>query len=110
MLKPICLMRLEPRRLNGGRRGRTAEGKRRRAGKENLKPRLSFLTFATSNPTITWCTLITDRKSTRLNSSHGYISYAVFCLKKKKTHLSYEKMFNISLILSYILHNTICSS
>src|SRR2546422_2647564 len=26
----------------------------------------------------------TDRKSTRLNSSHGYISYAVFCLKKKK--------------------------
>src|SRR2546429_3686672 len=27
-----------------------------------------------------------DRKSTRLNSSHGYISYAVFCLKKKKTH------------------------
>src|SRR2546429_1635803 len=33
-----------------------------------------------------------DRKSTRLNSSHGYISYAVFCLKKKKkeqhTHTS----------------------
>src|SRR3989449_1845893 len=27
-----------------------------------------------------------DRKSTRLNSSHGYISYAVFCLKKKKEH------------------------
>src|SRR2546429_4211506 len=29
-----------------------------------------------------------DRKSTRLNSSHGYISYAVFCLKKKKRYLS----------------------
>src|SRR2546422_8135789 len=28
-----------------------------------------------------------DRKSTRLNSSHGYISYAVFCLKKKKQPL-----------------------
>src|SRR2546429_3787978 len=28
-----------------------------------------------------------DRKSTRLNSSHGYISYAVFCLKKKKIKL-----------------------
>src|SRR2546422_7505209 len=28
---------------------------------------------------------IEDRKSTRLNSSHGYISYAVFCLKKKKS-------------------------
>src|SRR2546429_6329187 len=27
-----------------------------------------------------------DRKSTRLNSSHGYISYAVFCLKKKKNY------------------------
>src|SRR2546422_6344515 len=27
-----------------------------------------------------------DRKSTRLNSSHGYISYAVFCLKKKNGH------------------------
>src|SRR2546422_2772028 len=27
-----------------------------------------------------------DRKSTRLNSSHGYISYAVFCFKKKKKH------------------------
>src|SRR2546429_3961747 len=28
---------------------------------------------------------VSNRKSTRLNSSHGYISYAVFCLKKKKT-------------------------
>src|SRR2546422_3764940 len=41
-------------------------------------------------PTIAWpprkLTLRSnrDRKSTRLNSSHGYISYAVFCLKKKK--------------------------
>src|SRR2546429_2904929 len=42
--------------------------------------------------TLTICVLVdlprhdrhqTDRKSTRLNSSHGYISYAVFCLKKK---------------------------
>src|SRR2546429_5250235 len=28
--------------------------------------------------------VVPDRKSTRLNSSHGYISYAVFCLKKQK--------------------------
>src|SRR2546429_4931892 len=35
-----------------------------------------------SNP----CALQRDRKSTRLNSSHGYISYAVFCLKKKKKY------------------------
>src|SRR5687768_17862445 len=32
-----------------------------------------------------------DRKSTRLNSSHGYISYAVFCLKKKKKN---KKRYN----------------
>src|SRR5438034_6147632 len=34
-----------------------------------------------------WPTLL-DRKSTRLNSSHTVISYAVFCLKKKNTHIS----------------------
>src|SRR5438128_6622492 len=33
-----------------------------------------------------------DRKSTRLNSSHGSISYAVFCLKKKKNNLSVYDM------------------
>src|SRR2546422_2970664 len=32
-----------------------------------------------------------DRKSTRLNSSHGYISYAVFCLKKKKNRPANER-------------------
>src|SRR2546422_8355248 len=31
-----------------------------------------------------------DRKSTRLNSSHGYISYAVFCLKKKNAELAFS--------------------
>src|SRR2546430_7186658 len=35
-------------------------------------------------PARAWCAL--DRKSTRLNSSHSQISYAVFCLKKKKTN------------------------
>src|SRR2546422_8469448 len=33
-----------------------------------------------------------DRKSTRLNSSHGYISYAVFCLKKKKNEKDTNKL------------------
>src|SRR5688572_32533390 len=42
--------------------------------------------------------IIIDRKSTRLNSSHSQISYAVFCLKKKKT-----KKKTLSLILSYSL-------
>src|SRR5687768_17642895 len=35
-----------------------------------------------------------DRKSTRLNSSHGYISYAVFCLKKKKKKKHKKKQNN----------------
>src|SRR2546429_1488551 len=38
--------------------------------------------------------LSSDRKSTRLNSSHGYISYAVFCLKKKKKHFRSERSFS----------------
>src|SRR2546429_2808284 len=38
-----------------------------------------------------------DRKSTRLNSSHGYISYAVFCLKKKKKN-------TLALIIYLSLH------
>src|SRR2546422_1660430 len=37
----------------------------------------------------------TDRKSTRLNSSHGYISYAVFCLKKKKKAISTQPPLTI---------------
>src|SRR6266550_6045815 len=43
-----------------------------------------------------------DRKSTRLNSSHGYISYAVFCLKKKKktlTKLNTKKKKKNSIII-----------
>src|SRR5438034_3793019 len=39
-----------------------------------------------------------DRKSTRLNSSHTVISYAVFCLKKKKTHHFIKKTQSISLV------------
>src|SRR5207245_5355693 len=35
-----------------------------------------------------------DRKSTRLNSSHGSISYAVFCLKKKKKKKNLLKLYN----------------
>src|SRR2546427_4735983 len=35
---------------------------------------------------------LSDRKSTRLNSSHSQISYAVFCLKKKKKNTNYRSM------------------
>src|SRR3989449_2058245 len=50
------------------------EGKR---GNPRIKPPFPAAAGLFGLPT-------TDRKSTRLNSSHGYISYAVFCLKKKK--------------------------
>ena len=43
---------------------------------------------------ITDLKFIPDRKSTRLNSSHGYISYAVFCLKKKKPKKKPKKTKN----------------
>src|SRR2546422_7025124 len=41
-----------------------------------------------------------DRKSTRLNSSHGYISYAVFCLKKKKPKFYYLFVFIRFMVLT----------
>src|SRR2546429_7025061 len=43
----------------------------------------------------------TDRKSTRLNSSHGYISYAVFCLKKKKKYARTVSTHMIDATLHY---------
>src|SRR3712207_7482830 len=42
--------------------------------------------------------IMIDRKSTRLNSSHANISYAVFCLKKKKIHPSLVISISLSLI------------
>src|SRR2546430_11988650 len=48
-------------------------------------------------------TAVLDRKSTRLNSSHSQISYAVFCLKKKKTKL--RKILNLllqSLVFGFV--------
>src|SRR5690349_23636633 len=46
----------------------------------------------------------TDRKSTRLNSSHVEISYAVFCLKKKKKRLVvYDTSHNRNVILTFYL-------
>src|SRR5258708_29726887 len=41
--------------------------------------------------------LETDRKSTRLNSSHQIISYAVFCLKKKKTKMARARTISLKL-------------
>src|SRR2546422_3009292 len=51
---------------------------------------LSYLIGCGLRPAIKYDN-VPDRKSTRLNSSHGYISYAVFCLKKKKTIATIER-------------------
>src|SRR2546422_2197482 len=51
--------------------------------RSNLQPNIFWLKVRTRGPRPR--ILVRDRKSTRLNSSHGYISYAVFCLKKKKS-------------------------
>src|SRR2546429_6670126 len=50
----------------------------------NRQPRASFIPGLPTH-----IRLALDRKSTRLNSSHGYISYAVFCLKKKHNACSW---------------------
>src|SRR2546429_3074474 len=48
---------------------------------------------------------VVDRKSTRLNSSHGYISYAVFCLKKKKIEI-----YKLTSINSQYIHHILLYS
>src|SRR2546429_5963732 len=45
-----------------------------------------------------------DRKSTRLNSSHGYISYAVFCLKKKKRQITRHTRLGVTLRPTQSVH------
>src|SRR5437763_10071509 len=47
-----------------------------------------------------------DRKSTRLNSSHRCISYAVFCLKKKKKHEIIEQQVSYTTPVSYNMNNS----
>src|SRR5689334_24789736 len=53
--------------------------------------------------------LVQDRKSTRLNSSHSSISYAVFCLKKKKNHnhiFNHMQQLQEKKSASYVYHKT----
>src|SRR2546429_3803553 len=68
------------RRRRGGRRGFEEEGCSPREGR--ARDSLGHAGVRRQGRPGTHAVL--DRKSTRLNSSHGYISYAVFCLKKKK--------------------------
>src|SRR2546430_8795052 len=62
-------------------------------GNPDLRPqfthslRVLYTNFQPGNQRVLFATInARDRKSTRLNSSHSQISYAVFCLKKKKTN------------------------
>src|SRR5256884_709151 len=55
---------------------------------QKYQPEVKFdLHLKTSEHAVSALIFGVDRKSTRLNSSHGYISYAVFCLKKKKNNM-----------------------
>src|SRR3712207_7730045 len=64
-------------------------------------PRMIIASTKIENANWNWSAL-TDRKSTRLNSSHANISYAVFCLKKKK-----KKHTTISTIKQIYKHQTL---
>src|SRR2546422_4923819 len=55
----------------------------RRRGRGELGECVVIIRLSDTGPVA--AAFLQDRKSTRLNSSHGYISYAVFCLKKKKS-------------------------
>src|SRR3712207_8323546 len=72
---------LRPRRPRGGRvaQGDEAGGLRPQGAARSALAAAGPLPLRRGPPALT------DRKSTRLNSSHANISYAVFCLKKKKT-------------------------
>src|SRR2546422_3810951 len=67
------LFRSRPRRAGAGARGARPRGPGAAQGTGAVRRRGDRALVR-----------LRDRKSTRLNSSHGYISYAVFCLKKKK--------------------------
>src|SRR5256886_4871135 len=61
----------------------------------------SFLVFLLVE-TVREC-LIADRKSTRLNSSHSQISYAVFCLKKKKRNTVHRGHFIVDVLYTKVI-------
>src|SRR3712207_7079893 len=64
-------------------RGRPRHGHRARVRQRRLTS-LRYATVVAAPDRLAMTPSIVDRKSTRLNSSHANISYAVFCLKKKK--------------------------
>src|SRR5437773_9221077 len=70
----------------------TDAGSRHRGSGMKITKLQAYILRAPDTGRAHWVSHFTDRKSTRLNSSHITISYAVFCLKKKKkktTHMKY---------------------
>src|SRR2546429_2664529 len=87
------------RKLTGDRRGqaRTQQVSRQRAEHKTAGEESMRLAVIPAEQLGTAKSQGVDRKSTRLNSSHGYISYAVFCLKKKKRYTTYTRRTRSSL-------------
>src|SRR5687768_18010844 len=78
---PICAELYGAAGRGGGRRHRSVQPQRRDVGDHHALRAIGGRRCGTQRLELG----ARDRKSTRLNSSHGYTSYAVFCLKKKMT-------------------------
>src|SRR5699024_11325335 len=72
--------------------GRPRDGVGGPAHRKRSGRRRTVYSYSTTAAIGTW--IWSDRKSTRLNSSHVSISYAVFCLKKKKSEIDYIPYFH----------------
>src|SRR2546422_5553921 len=93
-LTPVQLARIEPH----GRRRRLVQGEV--VGEPGQPVTKIFVVLSGQLDAVTPLQT-SDRKSTRLNSSHGYISYAVFCLKKKRDKKTYYQTYYM--ILNFTL-------
>src|SRR3712207_7381508 len=81
-----------PRRRDGHELGR----QRQREGQDDLVRAGAGVARLGAEPLVGDGGHEEDRKSTRLNSSHANISYAVFCLKKKKTKANFRLYFTVT--------------
>src|SRR5688572_31699319 len=81
-----------------GRRDRDRRRRERHVARDRSRSARAVDRRVSSRPAARGAAAPQDRKSTRLNSSHSQISYAVFCLKKKKKHI-YNKITRIYKLL-----------